>query len=151
MLPPMPAPTATTSPAALAGGRAQPLDPNHDLRIGSPSGGDSWKGQATPTGVTLRGPEAAGNPPPRPEVGSPRTGTLTSGTQGLTLEQALSQLAARGMSWYRLEPLPDTGETRFECSLPDRQQANRQRHYDARGRDSLAAVQAVLDQVKQGQ
>ena len=62
-----------------------------------------------------------------------------------TYEQAQAILAARGVSWQRLEG--DQGKWKFSCSIPNPQNRNISRTYEARDADHLAAIQAVLDQI----
>jgi hypothetical protein len=133
-------------------------DNGRDLRIGATpgtSGSDAWNRQgATPTGgsnAVLRGPDttatAAGEgksepvPPPAP----PAPAHVSS------YEQGLAQLSARGVLWHRLDTVAETGETRFTCSLPSRRTPGARRTYEARGRDHLAAIQAVLEQIDKEQ
>jgi hypothetical protein len=153
-VPPLPAPAPSTSPAALTSGRVQPLDATHDLRIGSPAG-DNWKAQGTQVGATLRRPEplaeGAARPvevvPPRPGDVADRNVTLTGGPRTASFEQNLAQLLARGVNWYHLETVSDNGEVKFECFIPNRQNPNIRRHYEARAADAGGATRAVLEQI----
>jgi hypothetical protein len=141
---PLPAPATSTSTAALAPGSFQPLDPNHDLRIGSAN--------PTPGGVALSRPEeATPAPPPRHDV-PPAPGTvLTAATNVTTFEQAQAVLRARGVTWQRLETAGTAGEWKFSCSVPNRQDPNLGQVYEFRAADPLAAIRAVLDQIGRDQ
>ncbi|HEV3119674.1 MAG TPA: hypothetical protein VGY58_21630, partial [Gemmataceae bacterium] len=66
-------------------------------------------------------------------------------------EQGEALLETRGALWHRLEKVAETGEWRFRCIVPNRQKPGSRRTYEGRDRDSLAAVQAVLDQIDQDQ
>src|SRR5439155_25403626 len=66
-------------------------------------------------------------------------------------DQAETLLKARGALWYGLEMLGDTGEWKFSCIVPNRQKPGSRRTYEARDRNKLIAVQAVLDQIDKDQ
>jgi hypothetical protein len=169
--PPLPAPSSSTSTAALAPGAFQPLDPNRDLRIGNgdaagagtktaSTGNNNWKGQGAQPGVTLNRPEPATpetpplRPEPKPEVRgvAPSGGlTLAGGPRTMSYEQAESVLTAKGVTWQRLETWGDAGEWKFSCSIPNRNNPNIRRTYEARAHDSLGALRAVLDQIDKEQ
>ncbi|HZT80539.1 MAG TPA: hypothetical protein VFA26_09960 [Gemmataceae bacterium] len=164
-LPPIPAASSTTSSAALASGVVQPQDPSHDLRIGDANGGSGWRsGQ----GASLTKPPPAEPPPPGnvapairvtppPADSTSRSGLApasfvpASGGQVLAFEQAQALLGARGVTWQRLETWGDTGEWKFSCSIPNRQNANIRRTYESRARDPLAAIRGALDQMSRDQ
>jgi hypothetical protein len=163
-VPPLTAPSTSTSTAALASGTAQPLDATHDLRIGgnpdsspaAPSGApvaatptSDWKGQAP---VALRGPEPATAPPPAPRQPPAPGIALMGGTRVMTFEQAQAQLRARGVTWQRLEVSSDDGKWKFSCSIPNAQNPNIRRNYEGPPLpDPLTAMQAVLDQIDKDQ
>jgi hypothetical protein len=166
--PALPAPSSSTSPAALAPGSFQPLDSNRELRIGNGDSsnvkttmtGNNWKGQNAPSGVTLNRPEPATpesaplRPEPRPEVrGAAPSGALTfaGGNRMMSYEQAEAVLTAKGVTWQRLETWGDAGEWKFSCSIPNRNNPNIRRTYEARSNDSLGALRAVLDQIDRDQ
>ena len=152
-VPSLPAPSTSTSTAALASGTAQPLDATHDLRIGGAGGStggtpvsatpaDDWKGQA-PGGVVLRGPEMA-SPPPAP-AGSGIT--LVGGVRVASFEQAQAILRARGVARQRLEL--DGGRWRFSCWIPNRQNPDINHMYESPpAADPVSALQAVIDQIE---
>jgi hypothetical protein len=168
--PPLPAPSSSTSPAALAPGAFQPLDPNRELRIGNgdtgsgtartTSTGNNWKGQNAQPGVTLNRPEPTTpeTPPLRPEpkpearAAAPSGGvTLAGGSRLMNYEQAEAVLTGKGVTWQRLETWGDAGEWKFSCSIPNRNNPNIRRTYEARAHDSLGALRAVLDQIDRDQ
>jgi hypothetical protein len=166
--PALPAPSSSTSTAALAPGAFQPLDPNRELRIGNPNTpnanatptANNWKGQDAQPGVTLHRPEPATpesaplRPEPKPEVRgvAPSGGlTLAGGPRMMNSEQAQSVLTAKGVTWQRLETWGDAGEWKFSCSIPNRNNPNIRRTYEARATDSLGALRAVLDQIDREQ
>src|SRR5262249_5227690 len=130
-VPPLPAPQGPTSTAALATGSTAALDANHDLRIpgrenspGSPSNGNaSWEAQGTPASAAAHAPEAT--PVARADVPPPGSGVvLAGGVRVGSYEQAQAVLAARGVTWQRLETWGEEGEWKFSCSIPNRQNAH---------------------------
>jgi hypothetical protein len=142
------APASTTSPAALASGSFSPLDPNRSLQIGGspparPTGTSEWKGSG-PADVKPERPEP---PPPTARGALPSFGFL-GGSRVATYEQAQSLLAARRVSWQRLETWGDEGEWKFSCRIPNPHIA---RTYEARAREPIAALRAVLEQIDQEQ
>lgn len=145
-VPPMPAPHSSTSTAALAGGVFQPLDARPELRAGAPAG--AWRAP----GATLQGPESAGEPPARADTGPAAGFTLASGTRSsLSYEQAQATLAARGVTWQRLETGTEPGEWKFSCSVPNRQNPSIRRFYEARAHEAVSAMRAVIEQMERGQ
>jgi hypothetical protein len=160
-LPPLAAPSSATSPAALARGAFQPLDPEHHLQIasgGSKPGNVTWRGQG---GVVLNQPQSVPQttpilipPAPAAPTGEPRSASplvLTGGTRADSLEEALAQIDSRGATWSRLETWGDNGEWKFSCSIPVKQTPGIRRTYEARARDRLSAIRAVLQQIEQEQ
>jgi hypothetical protein len=77
-------------------------------------------------------------------------GWATSG-RVLSFEQAQAVLAAKGAHWQRLETAAETGEWRFECSVPNRSNPSISRTYTARDRNYLVALQMVIDQISRDQ
>ncbi len=160
VLPPWLAPSSATSNAALAAG--VPLrapDKDHDLRIGpaqGSGGSDGWAKQASATaadraGAVLRPPEPIVEPAPRQEP-NPGYKPVPPATSRLsTVEEAKAQLAARGATYQKLEPVAETGEWKFICFVPNRQNPKIHRTHEARARDPLAAMQAVLEQIDKEQ
>jgi hypothetical protein len=138
----------------LAAGVPRSFDSANDLRIAS--------GQANPApanglpqgtvtgmereGAVLRPPQAVLDPASRP--GAPvAPATPVSGGRGGSYEQLQTQLAARGVTWQRLECTGENEDWKFSCSVPNRQNPNLRRTYEAHAREALAAIQAVLDQM----
>jgi len=128
----------TQSTAALASnGGGKPLPGGTDLRIGNTSPGN-WPGQP---GATLQQPALAAQP-----VSSVR-GVSPTGARALTYEQAIALLAAKGVKWRKLEMIVERNESKFSCSIPNPQNPNISRYYEASAATDLAAIQAVLDQM----
>jgi hypothetical protein len=86
---------------------------------------------------------------------------LTSGTQpapvntaplGLgtaSFEQLQVMLAARNVTWQRLEMVGDQGEWMFSCAIPNPQNRSMRRHYQYRavGPYGLEAIRGVLAEI----
>ncbi len=148
----MPAPSSTTSAAALAAGGHPSLDATHDLRIanGQPPR-DAWRGQASDAGIALNKPEPA--PEAAPSYGNdPRPGpgvVLTSGSSIIGFDQAWAALRARGMTWSVLESNDAANEWKFACWIPNRQNRDIHRSYEASGPDPLGVLRAVLAKIDQ--
>lgn len=154
-LPPPPTPSSPTSNAALASGKAASatLDPANDLRINdtakSSSGRDA--GPSSWSGTTLQKPEAipAANArssnSPASDMPAPPAQMLPR--QGLTLDQAVAELEARGATFLRLDYSRDQQEWQINCSVPNPQNPSVSRTYTYKARTSLEAVRAVLTQL----
>jgi hypothetical protein len=67
------------------------------------------------------------------------------------MEQAWAQLKARGVLWQDLSMVAETGEWKFSCAIPNRQNPSIRRRYEATAGDSLAAIRAVLEQLDKDQ
>jgi hypothetical protein len=161
----LPAPTSATSPAALAPGTVQPLDPNHDLRIAggtaqpaSSSGSGTWRGQSAPSDVALQRPEPTAETPPvqrlqpqPPPVQPAPACAPTAASRVATFEQAQTLLRSFGVTWQRLETGDDPGEWKFSCTIPSRQNPNIHQRYEARANDQIAALRAALEQIEREQ
>jgi hypothetical protein len=148
----MPAPSSTTSPAALAAGGHPSLDATHDLRIpnGQPPR-DAWRGQSSDAGIALNKPEPA-PPAAAPPGNDPRPGTsvvLTGGSSIVSFDQAWAALRARGMTWSVLESNDAANEWKFACWIPNRQNPDVHRSYEASGPDPLGVLRAVLAKIDQ--
>jgi hypothetical protein len=151
----LPVSGSTMSNAALAAGRPQPLDNSHDLRITDPKAGGNGgnrAGQGTLTANDGTGAQlvpAIQTSDPGPRRDAPPADNLVSlaSTRNGSYEQAQAQLAARGVIWQRLENASDTGEWKFSCAVPNRQNPNVHRTYEAKAKDFLSAMQAVLEQI----
>jgi hypothetical protein len=175
---PPPAANSNLSTAALAAGAPRPTDPGRDLRIGSSGGNagivgwarDGAAGNNVPSGMAqtpagngaiLRLPEPVTDPLPRPQLasvsnpGSPRDSSLTPSSPdhgtASTFEQVQAQIKTRGVLWQRLEMVGETGEWKFSCSIPNRQNPRIRRTYEAKAGDSVAAIRAVLEQLDKEQ
>jgi hypothetical protein len=149
MLPPLPAPYSATSPAALTVGGPQPADPAQPRGAAPAVAEGPWK--APQAGAVLRQPEPADDSPSRlsPVPVPTPSFTLTAGAGGDTYEQLQDLLAARGVTWQRLETWGESGDWKFSCSIPNRQNPSIHRHYEARapGGRGLPAMRAVLEQI----
>lgn len=154
-VPPLPAPNAAGSTAALAGGLGATVDGRHNLQIEDPqpvAANQTWTGPATATGAVLQRPEPIPRQPPPP--GSPGgyapaapTAGLVNGVRVQTIEQAQAQLTARGVTWQRLEAMPEPGKWKFTCSVPNPRNRTINRVYEAQAADGLEAMRAVLEQL----
>jgi hypothetical protein len=167
---PLPAPSGAIAPAALAAGVVPSPDSRGSIRIpDSPipavtpgpnptADAGGWRGQGTPASVTLRTPEPTGDPgarggaPPAavpPAAGSPNVTPVAVAAGRGEYEQLQEMLAKRGVNWQRLETWGTGGEWKFTCSIPNAQNPSVSRMYEgtAGGRNGLAAVQAVLEQI----
>jgi hypothetical protein len=176
-VPPLPATTTVTAPAALAGGAGTPPAPDsgrNDMRIpatpvsnptpgaaGPPTPGWPQNGSPPPC-LAPQAPEVAGSTarlspvpaapvPPVPftlAASSPATGSGAAGQPDGYL-QLQEMLRARGVTWQRLETWGDAGEWKFRCSIPNPQNRSVGRNYEARaaGDYGLAAIRAVIEQI----
>jgi hypothetical protein len=164
-LPPLPIYSSSTSTAALAAGSPPAFDAGRDLRIADAGvkPGDG-PGAGPRGGATLRRPEpvvpaaatgVGGLAPPGAQPitavpvareAVPRSPGPAGGAGGLTYEQAQAQLAARGVTWQRLETWGDHG-WKFSCSIPNRHNRSLSRTYEAKAADDLGAIRAVLEQI----
>jgi hypothetical protein len=155
-LPALPVPGSATSNAALAPGWNQSLDPNRELRIGdhpTGAGNPGWRG---PGDVTLNQPEPAGSLAGRAEIrplppaaapAAPAYSPPVTARGASPEASLLAQVTARGARYQVLQTWGETGEWKFTCAIPNRQNPNIRRTYEARAGDPLAAIQAVLDQI----
>jgi len=137
-VPPIPVAGATMSNAALASGVPKPLPGGADLRIAAGATG----ALATSAPPVARAPETTAQP-----VSAVR-GQAGSSMRITSYEQALAQLAARGVKWRRLETVGENGESQFSCSIPNPKNPFISRTYEAKAPGDLAAIQAVLDQIE---
>lgn len=152
-VPSLPAASPSGTPAALAGAGRGPLDPAGVLRIGSgngtpDAGGAPWRGQGQgAAGVALERPQplTGGAVPlePKPTPGL----QLASNVTGATFEQLQAQLAARGAVWQRLEASAESGEWKYGCAVPLRENPNMRKVYEKKAGDPLSAMRGVLDAI----
>jgi hypothetical protein len=160
-VPPIPVPSSATSAAALAGGAYQPLDPTRELSIGNgnpkPAAG-TWRDPNAPVQASLTSPQpgATGTAPgqltslptaPNRPTAQPAPIRPVTTSPGASADALLALLKARGVTWYRLENLADSGECKFSCSIPNPTNPNIRRTYEARGQDPRAAMIAILQQI----
>lgn len=167
LAPPTPSatPSSLTSNAALAGSTPRVLDSSNDLRIGASTPAATFRpapsstftpapnsryGQEPSSGAVLNRPVPAATIPSTTLAFAPtvRGSSQPSGGRVTTYEQAQSFLAAQGVTWQRLETWGDKGEWRFSCSIPNKQNQYISRNYEAKARDYLAAIQAVIEQMQ---
>jgi hypothetical protein len=173
---PIPTNTSATSPAEIAAGG--PPEPSSTLRIptgnttpgsspsspgpNAPAASGPWRGnQPSSGGAILKPPETVGAPLP---AAPPPTGTtgfapvpggapvqLTSSAGVGSLDQAYALLDKHKMTWSNLQYLGDQKEWKFSCAIPNPQNPNVQTRYSfqAPGKDGLAAVREVLQQIEQ--
>jgi hypothetical protein len=141
-VPAQPQPPPTGTPAALASGGRGPLDPSRpDLRIGQDPAPAPWggPGAATP-GVALQPPQPLS---PKPAADA----QLTSNSAAASYEQLRAQLVARGADLITFTTNAPTGETTLTCRVPVPGSPSSHQRYDARARDEVSAMRAVLDQM----
>lgn len=138
LVPPIPSPHLSSSPAALAAGT---------LVGGRPLAIDDQQPTPPTAGTQLRRPEPIVQPLPR----SPAPpGLLTAGSWVPAAQTAANdpwqaQLRARGVLWQRQEQVLEG--VKFIALVPHRQQPNVTHTYEATARDYPSAVQAVLQQI----
>lgn len=72
--------------------------------------------------------------------------TTQAGIQVLSFEQAQTVLRAKGVTWQQLTTFGD-GQWHFACTIPNRDGVT-QRRYEARNRNGLAALVAVIQQIE---
>jgi hypothetical protein len=161
-LPALPVPGSATSNAALAPGWNQTLDPNRELRISdnpAGAGAPAWRG---PGDVTLSQPQPANSSlaartdvrplPPAPVTpaapAAPVYAPPPVTARGASPEASLlAQVTARGAKYQVLQTWGESGAWKFTCAIPNRQNPNIRRTYEAQAGDPSSAIQAVLDQI----
>jgi hypothetical protein len=156
-VPPLPPPYTPSSPAGLASG---------DLRIPSPNKGPGATLRPPTPVVTPLGPGTVVNAAPPPGAPPAPAVTLTAGTQAgptapapapalpvslptASYEQLQGMLAARNVTWQRLEMVGDQGEWQFMCAIPNPANRIMRRNYVARavGPYGLAAIRAAIAEI----
>jgi hypothetical protein len=98
--------------------------------------------------------------PPQPSTERSATGVLTSdpktsspiqpvgASSGAGSDAVLELLKARGVTWYRVEASQDNaGDFKFSCSVPNPNNPNLRRMYEAHAPDQRSAMMAVLKQM----
>jgi hypothetical protein len=151
-LPPLPPSTDPGAGTASLAGLQRSGNLGSDLRIPNASASsDGWNTsganlQPAATGAVLQVPQANLAAPAPP---APIASTAPSATPGqlTSYEQAQELLQARGVVWQRLEAVGDTGEWKFSCAIPNRQNPRLRRVYEARAKDSMSAVRSAIDQM----
>jgi hypothetical protein len=152
-VPPIPSTSSSTSTAVLASGRIeQTLDPSRDLRIGNPgavagTGNGPWRGQS---GGSIPAATTGGSQGQLTSIQAQPRPAVTGGYQGASMDALFTLLQARGVTWHRLETWGDNGEWKYSCSVPDPKNPRIRHNFEARGRDSKAALVAVLEQMDKG-
>jgi hypothetical protein len=148
-LPALPAPSADTSPAALAAGGVPKLDNDRNLRMDDKDPAAAWRGKSSsPVSLGKPDPDPDPQPPaPRPTDGIKPAGGI-SAAPALDLRQLITSLEQRGMKGFRLEQQRDSGKWRCLCSIPSRNNPSVKQNYDTSAADPESAVRAVLDQVE---
>jgi hypothetical protein len=152
-------PANSNSPAALAtvnqGGNG-----GEQVPAKSTGGGVEvvWHGEGGKEAVKANGAESErGNVAAIRTVGDVQT--RLGGPQTLdanrvdTYQAAQEALAARGVTWQRLETRGDQGEWKFTCSIPDPKVPNVLRRYEAQavGEHGVAAIRLVIRKIDEEQ
>jgi hypothetical protein len=150
-VPPLPASTTAGSTAALAAGAASTFDGRHNLQIDDttrPVASNPGWTNPTAGGAVLQRPvpipgQAA---PPASATPAPGNVALVSGPKVTSYEQAQAQLTARGVLWQRLEAVANQ-QWKFTCAVPNPQNKQISRVYEAQAASGLEAIQAILEQI----
>src|SRR5919197_974311 len=66
-----------------------------------------------------------------PGTPGPAPAAPTAGPEGATFEQLQAMLAARGVTWQRLETVGHTGQWKFTCAIPNPQMPGTRRNYES--------------------
>jgi hypothetical protein len=75
---------------------------------------------------------------------------LTGASAGIvSFDQAWAALRARGMTWSVLESGDNANEWKFACWIPNRQNPDIHRSYEAAGNDPLGVLRMVLAKIDQ--
>ncbi|MFO0926610.1 MAG: hypothetical protein U0736_06160 [Gemmataceae bacterium] len=145
---PLPQPATTPpSPAALASGTSTPGDlrtaaSEVNLKAPRPTDARLVPVDPLPAGTTLT-PTAA-----TATTTTAATPTGGGSDTGDSYERLQRQLLARGVVWQQLKNV-ERDEWHFICAIPDPQQPNVRRNYEARaaGPLGLAAIRAAIDEI----
>jgi hypothetical protein len=70
---------------------------------------------------------------------------LGKGTPADSYQQLMAELNQRGVTVYRQERASDS--VKFTCTIPNRDNPNKARTYQATGKDEIAALRAVLERI----
>jgi hypothetical protein len=70
---------------------------------------------------------------------------LGQGTPADSYQQLLAELNQRGMTVYRQERAGDS--VKFTCTIPNRENPDKARTYQATGKNEVAALRAVLERI----
>lgn len=95
-------------------------------------------------------------PPPQPQAqtSTPRAqeapGPAAPEEPPTTTDAAAAILSKKGAVWQRPSANGETGEVLFRCGIPN-PKTNKVRIYEARAKDQLSAMQAVIEQIDKGQ
>lgn len=146
-IPPIPPATTTSSPAALtqgsltAGGKG--ASGSEGVTLGGPRSSDG-KSPTSPQGTSSG---SRMSPPPESGTAPAVTGFRTEGGDYEGLQQ---RLQARGVVWQQLR-MTGKNEWHFMCAVPDPQQPNVRRNYEAKaaGPNGTTAMRLVLDEIEQ--
>jgi hypothetical protein len=154
-VPPLPPSAPSGTPAALAGAARGPLDPTRDLRIGSDTGAPTWQASGGPA-VALQAPQPGGGGAvplqPRPVTDGQLTGHVTPPTPAPTYEQLKAQLLQRGVTQISIKADYRTGKIVMTAFAQSKADPNKQKRYDvAPAADEVSAMQALLENIDQGQ
>jgi hypothetical protein len=145
---------------ALASGNLTPPDPNADLRIPNAGSGLASRVQAQGgTGIILSGPQPlddgqgrarAVTPVPVPAVQGGGGGFVPASSTAQNTAQADLEARVRGAgaTWTRLDSWVDKGQYKYTCRIPDRQNPQNLKVFEATASDPIAAMQVVLDQIQ---
>jgi len=100
----------------------------------------------------LQHPQVVAEPASRSDPAPAATIASLPGGSGInSIEQAESQLAARGVVYEQWTFVKESGQGEFKCSLPNKQNPRLRRTYVGKGPDYLTAVRAVLEQIDKDQ
>jgi hypothetical protein len=156
-LPALPAPHTTTSPADLASTVTPPLDPPPKLAIrdGDPAGRapvrPAQQVPLLPPEPLTPGDHGGGAVQVSVPLGAPVQKPIVpvAGVRLDTYPQIQEALAARGVTWQRLEMTGAPGEWKFTCSIPNKKQRDVQHTVEARavGESGLAAMRAAVQHI----
>jgi hypothetical protein len=120
--------------------------PSSDLNATGSAAASAWSGQESKTVA----PASASSGRPSLTPGQPTAVTVGGGPRVRSFEEAQQFLAAHGVKWQDLQTTGE-GEWKFSCSIPNKNNPNSVRTYEARDRYGLNAIQKVIDQISRDQ